>query len=501
MRLSILASLFLVAMPIMAGTNPKASVDGQAVFKQHCAACHGETRLGGIGPALLPGNLKRLRKKKAVSVIANGLPATQMPAFGNVLDTAQIQSLVDLIFTVPKTPPVWGEKEIRSSHVVYRPDLVEGSAKTALPKYEADPLNVFLVVESGDHHVTVLDGDKMEPIHRFESRYALHGGPKYSSDGRFVYFTSRDGWITKFDMYRLEKVAEVRAGINTRNAAVSADDRYVLVGNYLPHELVVLDAGDLSLVKVIPVQNEEGQTSRVSGVYTAPPRNSFIVALKDLKEVWEVEYGSDDFPLRRTVLKDYLDDFFFDQSYEHLIGASRTAKNGQVVNLDQGVKIADIDLPGMPHLASGITWKYKDTVVLATPNIKEGVVTIIDMKNWKTIKKIQTMGPGFFMRSHENSPYAWIDVFMGANKDIMHVIDKKTLEIAKTLKPVPGKTSGHIEFTRDGKQALLSIWEKDGFVIVYDGDSLEEIKRLPMSKPVGKYNVYNKITRSEGTSH
>jgi hypothetical protein len=27
------------------------------------------------------------------------------------------------------------------------------------------------------------------------------------------------------------------------------------------------------------------------------------------------------------------------------------------------------------------------------------------------------------------------------------------------------------------------------------------VKRLPMKRPVGKYNVYNKITRSEGASH
>ena len=105
------------------------------------------------------------------------------------------------------------------------------------------------------------------------------------------------------------------------------------------------------------------------------------------------------------------------------------------------------------------------------------------------------------MRSHENSRYAWVDVFVGPDRDLMHVIDKQTLEIVRTLQPAPGKTSGHIEFTRDGKKALLSIWEMDGEVIVYDADSLEEIKRLPMSKPVGKYNVYNKITRSEGTSH
>ena len=40
-----------------------------------------------------------------------------------------------------------------------------------------------------------------------------------------------------------------------------------------------------------------------------------------------------------------------------------------------------------------------------------------------------------------------------------------------------------------------------GALIVYDARTLKEVKRLPMSKPVGKYNVWNKISRSEGTSH
>ena len=31
--------------------------------------------------------------------------------------------------------------------------------------------------------------------------------------------------------------------------------------------------------------------------------------------------------------------------------------------------------------------------------------------------------------------------------------------------------------------------------------TLEEVKRLPMRKPSGKYNVWNKITFSHGTSH
>jgi len=129
------------------------------------------------------------------------------------------------------------------------------------------------------------------------------------------------------------------------------------------------------------------------------------------------------------------------------------------------------------------------------------VVSIIDSKNWKTIKKIKTKGPGFFMRSHEKSPYAWVDVFFGPHKDLVHIIDKKTLEIVKTLQPEPGKTAAHVEFTRDGRYALLSIWEDNGAVIVYDARSLKEVTRLAMKKPSGKYNVYNKTHLEEGTSH
>mgnify|MGYP002348915438 FL=1 len=41
----------------------------------------------------------------------------------------------------------------------------------------------------------------------------------------------------------------------------------------------------------------------------------------------------------------------------------------------------------------------------------------------------------------------------------------------------------------------------DGAIIIYDAVTLKEVKRLPMKKPVGKYNVWNKINKSEGTSH
>lgn len=483
----------------------------QKLYQQYCASCHAISRLGGMGPALLPENLKRLRKNKALNVIDNGRAATQMPAFGKVLTTAQRQSLVKYIYTPLAFIPDWGMAEIRKSHLIH----YKAGSLGEQPVFKADMLNLFIVVELGDHHATLLDGDKFEPIHRFKTRFALHGGPKYSPDGRYVYFISRDGWVSKFDIYNLKTVAEIRVGINSRNLAVSADGKTILVGNYLPHTLVLLDAENLEPVEIIPVTDKNGKTSRVSAVYTAVPRNSFIIALKDIPEVWEMYYndkreadyqrkGAEEknrFPIRHIPLDDYLDDFQFDPSYTYLMGAARNSKNGQVINLNIGRKVADLELTGLPHLSSGITWIYKGRRVMATPNLKKSEISIIDMTNWKTIKRIKTLGPGFFMRSHENSPYAWADVFFGPNKEAVHIIDKQTLEIVKTLRPSPGKNAAHVEFDRYGRHALLSVWDMDGELIIYDTNTLKEIKRLPMKKPSGKYNVYNKINRSAGTSH
>ena len=512
-------SSVVVLWLLLPGAATLAATQVETVYQQHCASCHGPGRLGAMGPALLPENLSRLKKPQAVKLIAAGRIATQMPAFAETLSAEDIAALVDFIYTPLPQTPRWDEKEIRASRVQhYRPEQLANQ-----PQFQADPLNLFVVVELGDHHATILDGDRMEPIHRFQTRFALHGGPKYSPEGRFVYFASRDGWISKYDLYNLKTVAEVRAGINTRNLAVSADGRYVMAANYLPHSLVLLDADDLSLIKVIAVQDDFGKGSRVSAVYVAPPRHSFIVALKDLPEVWEISYSDEPepvfrgmvhdyrygegladtgpFPVRRIPLDDYLDDFFFDQEYRHLFGAARNGKNGQVVQLDVRRKIAELDLDGMPHLGSGITFEYEGRPVLATPNLKKGEVSVVDMRSWKTIKRIKTLGPGFFMRSHEATPYAWVDVFFGPHRDAVHIIDKRSLEIVKTLRPAPGKTAAHVEFDRDGKYALLSIWDPDGAVVVYDANSLKEVKRLPMNKPSGKYNVHNKITRSAGTSH
>lgn len=510
------------------GTPPTAaapSADAAALYQQHCASCHGAQRTGGMGPALLPESLERLRRPEALKVIGEGRTATQMPGFAATLSQADIAALTGWIYQPVVPAPGWSDADIRASRTVPTPDKPLADK----PQWKADPMNLFVVVEGGDHHVSVLDGDRFEVLTRFASRYALHGGPKFTPDGRYVFFGSRDGWITKYDLWNLAVVAEVRAGLNMRNVAVSGDGRWVMAANYLPRTVVLFDA-DLQLAKRFEATTLDGKSaSRASAVYDAAPRKSFVVALKDIPEVWEISYDPNaalihdglvhDYKMgeaiakpgylnvRRTPLDEPLDDFFFDQSYHHLLGSTRPqganaqGSTAQVVNLDVRRKIADLPIAGMPHLGSGITFAWNGTTVLASPNLKDGAIDVIDMKTWRTVKTIPTPGPGFFMRSHENTRYAWTDSMMSPKaKDTLTLIDKTTLEPVASLRE-PGKTLAHIEFTKDGRYALASVWEMDGALIVYDAQTLKEIKRLPMKKPVGKYNVWNKITRSEGTSH
>jgi mono/diheme cytochrome c family protein/DNA-binding beta-propeller fold protein YncE len=514
----------LAALLVAVRPGPAEAADAGPIYARHCASCHGADRLGGMGPALLPESLERLKNADAVSTISQGRAATRMTGFAAILSSEEIASVAAWIYTPVDPRPDWSRAQMSASRIVL-------AGPGSLPDRPTDALagvnllNLFVVVEAGDHHVTILDGDRLEPIERFATHYALHGGPKFTADGRYVYFASRDGWVSKYDLWNLKTVVEIRAGINTRNLAVSSDGKWVMVANVLPRDLVLLDA-DLNPVREFVTQGlQGGPTSRVSAVYDAAPRHSFVAALKDVPEIWEISYEPAAPPIyaglvhdyamgeavaspgylnpRRTPLDAVLDDFFFDASYANVMGTSRDG-HGQVVNLDARRRIAELDLPGMPHLGSGITWTREGRPVMATPNLKDGVVSVIDMRDWRTVKQVATPGPGYFIRSHDATRYAWVDSAMGPHKDTLTVIDKATLESVAELRPAPGKTLAHVEFTRDGRYALASLSERKvdgGAIIVFDAETLKEVKRIPLDKPVGKYNVFNKVTRSSGTSH
>jgi mono/diheme cytochrome c family protein len=131
-------STLLAALLAGAGLAGEAGADPAALFGEHCASCHGDDRLGGTGPALLPENLGRLKREHAAQVIASGRAQTQMPAFGDRLGEADVAGLVELIYTPLAEVPEWGAAEIEASRTV----MVAPTALAESPRHDADPLNL-----------------------------------------------------------------------------------------------------------------------------------------------------------------------------------------------------------------------------------------------------------------------------------------------------------------------------------------------------------------------
>ena len=112
------------------------------------------------------------------------------------------------------------------------------------------------------------------------------------------------------------------------------------------------------------------------------------------------------------------------------------------------------------------------------------------MYDWKMVKQVDIGGKGFFVRTHPATPYLWVD----RGDDKIALINKQDLTL-KTLRPDPGGTVIHTEFSGDGRIAYISLFDDDGALSLYDAATLRKITVLPASLPVGKYNFINKQRR------
>ncbi|HEX5613363.1 MAG TPA: cytochrome D1 domain-containing protein, partial [Burkholderiales bacterium] len=309
---------------------------------------------------------------------------------------------------------------------------------------QADPLEVLFVVGDGGASITVFDGERLAPVRRFATQRSVTGPPRFTPDARFVFFASIDGWIVKYDLRTFSAVAEFRAGGEAPRFAVSHDGKHVAVSSESPRGLAILDA-DLRPRKVL------ASSSRVSGVLDAARRRSFVVALQDLPELWEVSYDPKAEPIaegvvhdfrlkegtfvegflnpRRTKLEQPLDDVIFLADGSLVVGMQRHGGAGLAVQLDIRRPIAVFDLAGSTGPASGTTWSAKGRRFFAIPSAQQAVLTIVDLADGKIVKRIATAGPGSLARSHEATGNLWIDATSGKARDTLQLVDKDTLEV------------------------------------------------------------------------
>lgn len=460
--------LTILALAMLQGSSFAA---GEAVYAEHCASCHHQHRWGLSGPPLLPEYFGMKKDAEIAGVISEGIPATNMPAFKGKLSSGEIEEVAAFIRTKALVPE-WSTAEMLATRKM---------ADKAGPVKESayDMEDFFIVVEGGTGKVHFMDGRSFTILDSVKAG-AIHGGPKFDRLLKNAYMVSRDGWVVKYDLTNLREAGRIRAGVSARNIAISADGRHIAAVSLLPEALVMLDSGTLKPVRTFSL-------GAISSVYSLRGSSQFLAALKDRPEL--VLIGQDGFKTRTIAVDQPLTDFFIEPEERYIIGTSRQGGFITVVDLQEGRVVKSLESKvRMPHLASAAVWSANGSVYAAVPHIGEAAVSIMELYDWEMKKTVKVKGPGFFARTHEYASHVWVDT----NTDTIQLIDKKTFEVTGELTPEPGKKAMHIEFTKEGSFALVSVWEDEGAVVVYDTRSLKQVKSLPFKKPVGKYNATNK---------
>jgi cytochrome c553 len=458
--------LTILAFAMLQGS---ALASGAAVYAEHCASCHHRERWGLTGPPLLPEYFGMKKEAEISGVISEGLPATNMPAFKGKLTSNEVKEVTAFIRTKAAAPE-WSMSEMLSTR-----KMADSSGQMKESAYDME--DFFMIVEGGTGKVHFMDGRSFTVLDSVKAG-AIHGGPKFDHDLKNAYMVSRDGWVVKYDLMNLKEAGRIRAGVSARN--IATDGRHIAVAVLLPEALAMLDADTLKPVRIFSM-------GAISSVYSLRGSSRFLVALKDRPELAIINQAG--FEMKTIPIDQPLTDFFIEPSERYIIGTSREGGRITVVDLQEGRVVKSLESKvRMPHLASAAIWSANGSVFAAFPHINEAAVSVMALYDWEMKKIIKTKGPGFFARAHEYAAHIWVDT----NTDTIQLIDKKTLEVTGEVIPKPGKKAMHIEFTKEGSFALVSIWEDDGAVVVYDTRSLKPVKSLPFKKPVGKYNATNK---------
>jgi len=506
----------------------------KGMYFQRCAGCHGVLRKGATGKSLLPepnkakkskGTLK-LGTKRLSKIIKLGTEGG-MNNFDDIFSDEEINLLARFIQMQPPIPPEMSLALMKERHKVF----IEPKDYPDKPLHGLNWENFFVVIERDAGKIAIIDGDTHEIVDHIDTGYAVHvikatehhdtETPVGGVAGRFWYTQGRDGKMTKIDLWQNPGsmlVAEAQMAYDARDVAVSGDGKYVIGGAYWPPHFVILDAVTMEPLKVVSTRgvNVDGDyvnESRVAAIYTTPSQSSFWVALKELGQMWQVDYRDlDNLAIKQVNSAKFLHDGFFDPTGRYFQIAANASNKMVIVDSETGKLEAMIDTAKLPHPGPGANWNDPECgPVGGTTHLGEGKVTVWgnDPKGhkdqaWKVCYTVDTDGPGVFIRTHPKSDYVWADQTKHPEPEIqqsVQVIDKKTRKIIKTLRVTEeeGKAAVHIEFNADGSEVWVSVWNRadagnpTGEIVIYDSKTLKEIKRIKgLTTPTGKFNVYNR---------
>ena len=354
-----------------------------------------------------------------------------------------------------------------------------------------------IVIERASGSVQVIETSTNSSIGRIDGLGDLsHGSAVYSRDGRYAYVFGRDGGLTRVDILSMKIDKRVIQSGNSIGGAISQDGRLVAVSNYEPGGVKIFDAETLELVADIPaVYGKDEQRSKVIGLVDAPG-NKFIFSLWDAGEIWVADMSSTAEPAIRKfkdIGRNPYDALITPDGRYYIAGLF--GEDGMALldlwDLDAGVKRilnnygkGEQKLPvyKMPHLEG---WAIAGKFAFV-PAIGRHEVLVIDTTNWKQAGRIKVHGQPVFVMARPDGRNIWVNFAVPGN-DTLQVIDTRSLDIVKTLKP--GKGVLHMEFEPRGEEVWASVRDEDRLA-VFDTETFQQVNTIAAKKPSGIFLTY-----------
>lgn len=189
---------------------------------------------------------------------------------------------------------------------------------------------------------------------------------------------------------------------------ISEDGKYAIKIDALHHRLHAIDRHTNTVIRQLNLQNKDGQLATVSALYRNTQRQSFIVILNDIAELWELSYDPKSEPVyqgwvhdyqmgegiadtqlfapRKTALELSLDCFIFDASGNYAAAADPHGKL-QIINLDIRRKIAELKFSHPVFPCESRTENTGSTTVLHLKMQADSQIISIDMKTGKRLTR------------------------------------------------------------------------------------------------------------------
>ncbi|MCP5303741.1 MAG: c-type cytochrome, partial [Pseudomonadales bacterium] len=361
----------------------------KTIYFQHCAGCHGTLRKGATGKNLEPKNTMKLGQERLEKIISFGTEGG-MNNFNDILSPDEIKLMASYIQLDPPIPPEMSLALMKERRHVY----VEPKDYPTKPLHGRNWENFFLVIERDVGKVAVIDGDTKEVVAHVPTGYAVHvlkaaeHHSKLHSEnpGRFWYTMGRDGKLTKIDLWQMPdkmKVADVQIAYDARDVAVSGDGKYVVGGGYWPPHFVIVNAETMEPLKVVSARgvNVDGEyvnESRVAAIYDTPHQSSWLVSMKELGQMWQVDYSDlNNLQITKMDTAKFLHDGFYDPTGRYFQIAANASNKIVVVDTDTRKREALIDVDKLPHPGPGANWvDEKCGPVGGTTHLGVGKVTV-----------------------------------------------------------------------------------------------------------------------------